>query len=274
MTLGPFDISPERVNALGTRFTPFVNRLLDLELRANAMSGHQLSINVNETTPDEGVDASVRAAPPSDYLPTGDSAWQFKRSSFGPKACADEFEKATWAHEFLRQGGSYVIVIATPLPDNLVERRRTKVAAKAVELGLLPQDDRERIRVYDANKLARWASRFPALAVSRLSGGPGSDAVDFEIWAAGRTHTTAWTPDDARSDAIAAIRAQVSSSGVVEVRVQGESGIGKTRLVLEALRDENLQPLVAYVADERAVGGELLTNAPGVRGQDRHSRRG
>lgn len=260
MTLGPFDISAERVNALGARFTPFVNRLLDLEVRANAMYGHQLSVNVNETTPDEGVDASVRGAPVSDYLPTGDSAWQFKRSSFGPKACADELEKATWAHEFLRHGGSYVIVIATPLPDNLVERRRAKVAAKAVELGLLAQDDRDRIRVYDANKLARWASRFPPLAVSRLSGGPGSDAVDFEIWASGRTHTTTWTPDDARSDAIAAIRAQVSSPGVVEIRVQGDSGIGKTRLVLQALRDQHLQPLVAYVADERAVGGELLSH--------------
>jgi hypothetical protein len=27
MTLVPFDISAERVNALGARFTPFVNRL-------------------------------------------------------------------------------------------------------------------------------------------------------------------------------------------------------------------------------------------------------
>jgi hypothetical protein len=85
MTLVPFDISAERVNALGARFTPFVNRLLDLEVRANAMYGYQLSVNVNETTPDEGVDASVRAAPASDYLPTGDSAWQFKRSKGLPR---------------------------------------------------------------------------------------------------------------------------------------------------------------------------------------------
>src|SRR5690606_17451379 len=69
-----------------------------------------------------------------------------------------------------------------------------------------------------------------------------------------------WTTDSARDAAIAAIRSQVSSTGVVEIRVQGDSGIGKTRLVLEALRDERLQPLVAYVADERAVGGDLLAH--------------
>jgi hypothetical protein len=260
MGLGPFDISAERITALGVRFTPFVNRLLDLEVRANDLSGHRLSVNINETTPDGGVDASVRGAPGSDYLPTGDSAWQFKRSGFGPKACADELEKATWAHDFVRGGGSYVIVIADALPDKLIERRRLAIAAKAVELGLLATDDRDRIRVYDANVLGRWASRFPSLAVSRLAGGPGSDAVDFETWAAGRTHTLAWTTDAARDAAIAAIRSQVSSTGVVEIRVQGDSGIGKTRLVLEALRDERLQPLVAYVADERAVGGDLLAH--------------
>jgi len=243
MALGPFDISAERIIALGVWFTPFVNRLLDLEVRASDLCGHLLSINVNETTPDGGVDASVRGASASDYLPTGDSAWQFKRSGFGPKACADEFAKAAWAHDFVRGGGSYVIVIAAALPDNLVERRRLTIAAKAGELGLLATDDRNRVRVYDANALGRWASRFPSLAVSRLAGGPGSDAVDFETWAAGRTHTVTWTADAARDAAIAAIRSQVSSTGVVEIRVQGDSGIGKTRLVLEALRDERLQPL-------------------------------
>ncbi len=85
---------------MGVCFTPFVNRLLDLEVRANYLSGHQLSVNVNETTPEGGVDASVRGASGSHFLPTGDSAWQFKRSGFRRKACADDFVKATWAQDF------------------------------------------------------------------------------------------------------------------------------------------------------------------------------
>ena len=90
-----------------------------------------------------------------------------------PAACATEFANADWAHEFLRAGGSYVLVLGASLSDKLIENRRKKIADKAIELNLLAADDNLRIRVYDANKLAQWASRFPSLAVSRLAGGPG-----------------------------------------------------------------------------------------------------
>jgi hypothetical protein len=151
-------------------------------------------------------------------------------------------------------------VLGAVLPDNRIEDRRRKVAEKAIELGLLTTDDDRRIRVYDANKLSRWASRFPSLAVSRLAGGPGRVVADYETWAAGRTHDKLWVADAGRDAAIQTIRSQVSSPGVVEVRIQGESGIGKTRLALEALNDDNLRPLVAYVSDEGSVGGELLAH--------------
>jgi hypothetical protein len=90
VTLGPFDIAPERIEAIGASFTPFVNKLLGLETRACGLQGHHLSINSKENTPDGGVDASLLGAPSTDYLPIGDSAWQFKRTNLGPKACADE----------------------------------------------------------------------------------------------------------------------------------------------------------------------------------------
>jgi len=260
VTLGPFDIPSERIQTLGASFTPFVNRLLDVEARRHGLQGYRVSVNSNETTPDGGVDASLRDAPSTDYLPAGDSAWQFKRTGLGPQACADEFADAHWAHEFVRAGGSYILVLGAALPDNRIEERRKNVAEKAIELELLAVDDNRRIRVYDANILARWASRFPPLAVSRLAGGPGSVAVDYETWASGRTHDKQWIADADREAATRTIRSQVSSPGIVEVRIQGESGIGKTRLVLEALDDDELRPLVAYVPDERSIGGELLAH--------------
>lgn len=258
--LGPFDIDAERIVGLGARFTAFVTRLIELEASAHGLRGSQLVFNPRETTPDGGVDASTREAAATDFIPTGNTAWQFKRSNLGPTACADEFENAHWAREFVREGGSYVLLLGVPLNDNLIENRRKKIAERAIELGLLTSDDRSRVRVYDAAHLARWASRFPSLAVSQLAVGPGSVAVDFERWESGRGSGGTWVADDARSAAIQSIREQVSSNRVVEVRVQGESGIGKTRLVLEALRDDSLRPLVAYVADERSVDGELLAH--------------
>ncbi len=263
MSLGPFDVSATQVESLGASFTEFTNRLLDAEVAAHGLRGSLLIITLKDTTPDGGVDAAIRGAAATDWLPQGDSAWQFKRSNLGPTGCATEFEKATWAHEFVRAGGSYIVALGVPLNDKLIEGRRKKIVEKAIKLGLLPRDDPERIRVYDANQLARWASRFPALAVSRLIGGPGSSAVDYGTWSDTRLHQRAWVADDQREVAIRTIRQEIASGGTVEVRVQGESGIGKTRLVMEALREESLSPLVAYVADERAVMGDLLTHLIG-----------
>ncbi len=257
---GPFDVLPEQIQVLGARFTPFVNKLLEIEARAHGIAGHLVAVNANETTPDGGVDAAIRGSPGTDFVPPGASAWQFKRTNYGPKQCADELDGAKWAHEFLLDGGSYILIIGAVLPDDKVEERRTEVAKKALELGLIATDDRNRVRVYDANRVARWASRYPSLAVSRLAGGPGSSAMDFAQWAETRTHVTTWVADDARRQAIDSIRKQLISAGIVDVRVQGEAGVGKTRLVLEAVRTPDLSPLVAYVPDANAIAGEFLAH--------------
>lgn len=258
--LGPFDVTATQIEGLASAFTEFVNRLMRVEVSSHQIDGFRLTTNIKETTPDGGVDAALCGARRTDWLPEGDSAWQFKRSRLGPKACADELEGAEWAQEYLRSGGSYVLVLGSALTDREIQDRRKRVSDKAVELQLLPNDNPERIRVYDANQLARWVSSYPSLAVSRLTGGPGSVAVDFQSWSESRRHQTEWTGDADRDAAIQTIRDQVTSSGIVELRVQGEAGIGKTRLVMEAMRADDLQPWVAYVSEEGAVGGELLAH--------------
>jgi hypothetical protein len=169
--LGPFDVSVSQISTLGSGFTVFVNRLLSTEADGHHLRGSQLALNDVETIADGGVDAGIRDAPDgSAWIPPGDSAWQFKRSGLGPTACGDELRGATWAHEYLRNGGSYVLVLGAPFSDTLIERRRKKLSEAAIQLGLLSEDDPERLRVYDAGALARWASQHPALAVSRIAG--------------------------------------------------------------------------------------------------------
>jgi hypothetical protein len=217
VTFGPFDVDPAQIDRLTSEFVPFVNRLMEAEVAGHDIRGYSLSITRNETTADGGVDAAMRGAKDSEWLPDGDSAWQFKRTNPGPKACADEFAGATWAHGFIKGGGSYVAVIRHTLTDSRVEARRKAITSKAIELGLISEDDRERIRVYDSNALARWASQFPSLAVSRILGGPGRVATDFRSWSESRNHQAAWTADALRDEAIQAIREQASSTGVVEL---------------------------------------------------------
>jgi hypothetical protein len=260
MSLGPFDIAADQIERLGARFTPFVNLLLDVEARAQGLAGHRLAINHKENLGDGGVDAAVRDASESSWFPGGESAWQFKSGNQSPKESADELKAASWAQDVIRAGGTYVLALGAILVDQTVENRRKALWEAAVGLGLLTDTDpRDRIRVYDANRLARWASTYPAMARSALIDGVGGAAVDYERWSAGPTHSGAtWVADDARAADIASIRSQLANAGPIELRVQGDSGIGKTRLTLEALRDPRLAPLVIYIHDESDADGALF----------------
>jgi hypothetical protein len=256
--MGPYDVTVQQIQSLDIGFTPFVNRLLETEAQASGLEGHQLVINNIESLADGGVDAAIRNAIGTDWIPRGESAWQFKRSNLGPQECANELVQADAAHEILKKGGTYVLVLGKALSDTLIERRRAKLVAQAVKMKLISKHDSERIRVYDANKLARWASTFPSLAFSTLAGGPGGGAVDIESWSSSRRHSGEWVSDLSRQNVIDQIRLQVANSNEVEVRVQGESGAGKTRLVLEALSEPAYRNLVVYVHHQDSVDGDLL----------------
>ena len=106
MSDGPFDVTSAQVIRLGVRFGAFLNRLLALELRAYGTPGHQLTTTENETATDGGVDAMVRDAIETEWIPSGDSGWQYKARSIGPAECAAELAGAPRALAVLRAGGS------------------------------------------------------------------------------------------------------------------------------------------------------------------------
>lgn len=257
MMAGPFEVGPDDVARLSSGFTNAVNRLLETEVAAAGMVGSSLVLNWKEFLSDGGVDAAIRSAPArNDWIPEGDSAWQFKRSDLHPAGCAEEFGGATWAQDMVRMGSSYVMVFGAALTDKKLENRKKAILEKAEEVGL--RIDRSRVRVYDANALARWISLYPSLAVSKVMGGPGFVAVDFSTWANTRLGLRVWVPDKTRVMAIRGLRSALSSTGFIALRVQGVSGVGKSRLVMEALRGSEFAPLVVYVADEAEMTSELL----------------
>lgn len=262
--LGPFEIAPEDVARLGNGFTDAVNQLLRTEAAATGMAGSSLVLNRVETIPDGGVDAEITDAPAGgEWIPEGDSVWQFKRSNLYPKECAEEFGRAGWAQQKVRAGSAYMMVLGVSLSPKLLERRRVAILKKAEELGLNIGGDWLHVR--DANALARWISLYPSLAVSRVMGGPGSYPTDFATWADSRLGRMEWAPDEARQDTIQAIRSALSRHSSIDLRVEGAPGVGKSRLVLEALRHEGLAPLVTYIADEAEMTGETFHHLVGSR---------
>jgi hypothetical protein len=122
--------------------------------------------------------------------------------------------------------------------------RRSALREKANELGITLSADT--IEVIGADGLARWVEQYPALAVSPLLGGPGYMGQTFEEWSRSRRHQGEWTTSESRQNAIAAIRQVLESDSQRDIHIDGVSGLGKTRLVLETLRGHALEPLAIY----------------------------
>jgi hypothetical protein len=85
--------------------------------------------------------------------------------------------------------------------------------------------------------------------------------MDFDRWSKSIAHQTDWTSSETRKAEISQIQADIGSSDRPDIHVQGPSGIGKTRFVLEALRGTPWEPLVAYVSHVDDLTSALVNHA-------------
>lgn len=104
--LGPFTVHVSQVTRLGISFTPFVNRLLEIEAAAAGLAGAQLQLSYKENSHDGGVDAALYRSVATRWFPEGDSVWQFKAGDLSPGKCKTELGNATFAQERIRSGQS------------------------------------------------------------------------------------------------------------------------------------------------------------------------
>ncbi|MFC3965464.1 hypothetical protein [Nocardia jiangsuensis] len=249
---GPFDVKPEQITRLGDSFTAFVNRLLDTEHSAARQAGATLVTNFSENTPDGGVDAAVTRSVGSEWIPAGESVWQFKKGDLAPGMCRQELRGALWAQERIRHGAQYRLVVGKALTARCQNNRKSALIAEAKSLKL--PCDPDLFEVIDANKIARWAESFPALAVSSIVGGAGQIATDFEVWSSSSRHQSDWVEKD-RIRVIEELRKYIDTDAVI--RVSGVSGVGKTRTVLEAIRGHDQVNLVAYIGESDSLSSAV-----------------
>lgn len=259
---GPFSVDPAQVVGLGgALFQNLINRLLAAEIASAGMAGSDLHTSYQDNISDQGVDAGVYAATKTNWIPAGDSAWQFKAGDLRPEGCAVELEGATRARAIIASGGKYRIVLGKALEDHLIEARETKLRKKADELGYDATGDN--FKVIDGNQLSRWVEEHPQLAVSTVLRGPGNVAIAFDKWQQSGMHQSTWVPSDGRDELRATVEAFLADGGRQELRIEGVSGLGKTRGVLEALRGSAYEPLVLYVGDADDLHYPLIDHLTG-----------
>jgi hypothetical protein len=165
------------------------------------------------------------------------------------KACRQDGTLSKQLLDMLVGGGRYFVLIAAQVPKKSDLQRDVVTELERWCRALLgqPVDLRARVRIIDANDLARFINHHHVKLPQELERELGIDGpqglLSWGSWLdrfEADRGTPTFEPDDDRRQKIARIRALASREpnvgGLHHAWIAGPPGVGKTRLVIEALR--------------------------------------
>lgn len=235
-----------------------VRSILRAECRYAKLSPNVLTISSRLTIADGGIDAEVNVprghtVPKDCFFQPGLTGFQIKSgTTFKPwtlSSIRSELldSKGELSHEVKRlvqRIGRYTVICTGH--DLTPEQRndsRHHIAAVFEEVGFGGYE--ELVEVLGASQLAEFAERYPG-TTSLLSVDPIQEAWVLEEWQHDAHMANIFEPSQEQSQMIARIREGLKSESK-HIRVLGEPGLGKTRIVLESVKDENIGPYVLYI---------------------------
>lgn len=232
-----------------------------------------IDIPLNITAPDGGVDGTATGSPRQSIrglVKKGTTAYQFRTGTFTPNSSiasillTKQGEVKPRIRSCIQGGGTLVVLLfgwdgtAHMDDDTLAERFRRTLEAKSGELAGAKVD------VWGLNRIVDAIERFPGIAADVGGGIPaGTLAMSHREWSCTTDMAQAFKHGRAEDDVIKEIRDCLRSGGgmPVHARVSGQPGSGKTRLVLEATRADDLAPRVVYAANPDVAESVIAAHA-------------
>ena len=237
----------------------FFRELLWAEARRLGIEINKISVSIQTNVPDGGVDGVVvknKTSTTSGLIKTEQTSYQIKaggtfkpwqKSEIKKELFGTKTPEPQYLGESIRvcldAGGTYVLVCTG---IDLVEPQRRSALNHIKNYLEQCGYSNPKFDVWSQNTLCGFLKVFPSLAlwVTRR------DNAQFQ------THSS-WAEDDdmqaqfvhgqSQDNSIAIIQNELrQDNDTVHLRVLGEPGIGKTKLVLEATRTDDLSPLVIY----------------------------
>jgi hypothetical protein len=230
-------------------FKDFVAQLIRCERATLGLPDGGLLVGEQIYATDQGADSIVEVDRSADLgradrtmIPMGKSVWQIRSGKRTPTKASFEAElKKEKPRACLESGGSYVFVAQQPASTRAEDEERD-LRAVARKLGL----PSKMVHFHAQSRLADFARRFPSLA-RRTDHAELGDLKTGSEWSAMRVFDAPFQEVEDRGRQIADIVAWLGRRPEgSDVRVVGAAGVGKTRLVLEALRRAGLLDLVVY----------------------------
>ena len=267
-----FTVTNEDLGRLDDRkAVDFFRQLLWAEAHRLGIGLSQINVPSRINVPDGGVDATVNAEPSaaeSDIIKPEKNCYQIKSGkAFKPwrkSVIKNElFGSRTPSRQNLGEGiracldveGIYVLVCTG---IDLVDKQHLNVLTHLKGYLKSCGYRNPRVEVWSQNNLIGFLQRFPSLSLWVNQRG----LLNFQThgsWAQDASMHLPFVSGQAQKAAIAKIQSELRhAEDTVHVRVWGEPGIGKTRLVLEATRTDDLAPLVVYCTAAQFRDSELM----------------
>ncbi|RDI10114.1 hypothetical protein [Comamonas sp. AG1104] len=251
------------------RAVDLLTGLLKAESTYAKLNPAVVTISSRLTVADGGIDAEVDA--PSDaqvpadcffaagltgiQLKSGTTFKPWTESSVRDELINSEGKLFPEVARLTERRGRYVIVCTG---HDLTPKQRNDACERIVSVleSVGVSDYRDLVDVLGAGQLSTFAERYPGVA-ALLTYDSIQEAWVLDEWDRDAHMANSFLPAHAQSDLIDQIRAGIEGDAK-HIRVLGEPGLGKTRLVLEALRVSHIAPSVLYLCHGSKFGQTAL----------------
>jgi hypothetical protein len=253
-----FEITKEEIERLDSLpLTNSMKKILRAEISKLKLKQSEVVVSLDINDPDAGLDAYIGCQVPEDHpwLPPGKSGWQFKAVREFPASkveeeilTADRTDVKPRIKKLLGEGETYVLVIGRK------DYNQDKLAEKEEELRrifAIKGYPESKAKVYSAGQIADWANSLPSVvAFLNSSRANFKDIVEWRERTRVITEPREFVSDGKRENIVTSIRKNIFSGykgkRATIIRLVGFSGVGKTRLIYEALNTDELKDLMLY----------------------------
>ena len=245
-TPSPFQVTARDIECQTEQtFPELLRRLLDAEAEANGLPKCDIKVPSSIHTKDGGEDGWITwqgGADHTTFLPSRHSQFQLKAGKVSPaRAGKDVLTKKGDVKDMVRSaledGGHYIMLCAYPYVRQGINTRADRIREKLRGAGLTI--DNRQIEFRGADQIARWVNRYPAVAMwvkEQTQPGTIGPFRSWNHWAGRPEHDgSPWVEDERLSFVRDHLLRQQATNPRKAARVVGLSGVGKSRLVLEAL---------------------------------------